>query len=61
MTGKEKQGNRPQKRSVKIVSVEFTPTWGAEQRLGRVYDLLLASIGGTTDENKACKNEERRV
>lgn len=52
--GKRRQ-NKVKKPSLRVVSAEFTPTPGAEQRLVKVYQLLLDHH---IEESQATKGDE---
>jgi len=50
----KKQLNSTKKPSLKITEVRFTPTAGVEQRLRKVYEVLLTA----RDENDSASEED---
>ena len=53
MPEKKKQLNSTKKPSLKITEVRFTPTAGVEQRLRKVYEVLLTD----RDENDSASED----
>jgi len=61
-TEKKRRQTRAGKSGLRIVSVQFTPMPGMEQKLAKVYELLLAhnSEESRTKEGDRATSEKRR-
>ena len=51
---------RRSRQELKVVGLEFVPTPGAEQKLARVFELLLADGEGITEDG-GCKDEREQL